>query len=122
MVGSEAARGGHAVDMGMKLEALIPGMEHAEEADLRAQVARIASDLQQGGGTCLEQQVVDHALVLKRESSEFTGQGEDQVHVASGQQFPLACLEPAHASVGLAARTMPVATRVIGDGRGVAAA
>src|ERR1019366_4685303 len=59
VVGSEAASGGHAVDMGMKLEALVPGMEHAEEADLRAQVAGIASELQQGCGTCLEQQVVD---------------------------------------------------------------
>jgi hypothetical protein len=47
MVRSEAARGGHAVDVGMMLEPLVPGMEHAEEADLRAEVAGIASDLQQ---------------------------------------------------------------------------
>jgi hypothetical protein len=30
VVGSEAARGGNAVDMGMMLESLVPGMEHAE--------------------------------------------------------------------------------------------
>jgi hypothetical protein len=30
----------------MMLEPLVPGMEHAEEADLRAEVAGIASDLQ----------------------------------------------------------------------------
>jgi hypothetical protein len=34
-------------------------------------VAGIASELQQGCGTCLEQQVVDHALVLKSEGGEF---------------------------------------------------
>ena len=56
MVGSEAARGGHAVNVRMKLEALVPGMEHAEEADLRTQVAGIASELQQGCGTCLVMQ------------------------------------------------------------------
>ena len=117
VVGCEAAGCGHAVDVGMKLEPLVPGMEHAEEADLRAEVAGIASDLQQGCGAGLEEQVVDHALVLEREWSEFARQGEHKVHVAGGQQFLLACLQPAHASVRLASRTMPVATRVIRDGR-----
>ena len=50
VVGSEAARGGHAVDMGMMLQPLVPGMEHAEEADLGAEVPGIASDLEQGRG------------------------------------------------------------------------
>jgi hypothetical protein len=121
VVGSEAASGGHAVDMGMKLEPLVPGMEHAEEADLSAQVAGIASDLQQGSGAGLNEQAVDHALVLECERSEFTRQREDEVHVAGGQLFLFACLEPAHTSVRLASGAMPVATRVIGDGRGVAA-
>ena len=47
VVRSETAGGQHAVDMGMMLQSLVPGMEHAEEADLRSQVARIAGDLQQ---------------------------------------------------------------------------
>ena len=76
VVGSEASCGSHTVDMGMKLEALFPTIEHAEEADLRTQVAGIASELQQGCSTCLKQQVVNHVLVLKREGREFTGQGE----------------------------------------------
>jgi hypothetical protein len=112
VVGSEAARGGHAVDVGMMLEPLVPGMEHAEEADLRAEVAGIASDLQQGCGTGLEEQVVDDALVLEREWSEFPWQGEDEVHIAGGQQLPFACLEPAETSVRLASGTVPVAARV----------
>src|ERR1700750_2874230 len=105
----------------MMLEPLVPGMEHAEEADLCAEVARIASDLKQGGGTGLEEQVVDHALVLKGEGSKFTWQGEDEVHVAGRQQFPLARLQPAETRVRLASRAMPVAARVIGDGRRMSA-
>ena len=46
MIRSETAGGEHAVDMGMMLQSLIPGMEHAEEADLGAEVAGIAGDLQ----------------------------------------------------------------------------
>jgi hypothetical protein len=34
VVRSEAAGGKHAVDMGMMLQSLVPGMEHAEETDL----------------------------------------------------------------------------------------
>jgi hypothetical protein len=96
-------------------------MEHAEEADLRAEVAGITSDLKQGCGTGLEEQVVDHALVLERKGSQFTWQREDEMHVACGQQFPLARLQPARTRVHLASRTMPVAARVIGDGRRMSA-
>jgi hypothetical protein len=35
MIRSEAAGGDHAVDMRMMLQSLVPGMEHAEETDLR---------------------------------------------------------------------------------------
>src|ERR1035438_4066464 len=121
MVWSQAAGGGDTVDVGMMLELLVPGVEHAEEADLRAQVAGIASDLQQGGGAGLKEQAVEDALVLEREGSEFTRQGEDEVHVAAGRQFLFACLEPAETRVRLASGTVPVATRVIGDGGGMSA-
>jgi hypothetical protein len=47
MIWSQAAGGNDAVDMRMKLQALIPTVEHAEETDLGAKVSRIASDLQQ---------------------------------------------------------------------------
>lgn len=84
-------------------------------------MAGIASDLKQGRGTGLEEQAVDHALVLKGEGSEFTRQGEDEVNVAGGQQFLFARLEPAETRVRLASGTVPVATRVIGDGRRISA-
>src|SRR5258708_26067117 len=121
VIGSEAAGGGHAVDMGMMLQPLVPGMEHAEEADLCTEVAGIASDLEQGRGAGLEEQVVGHALVLEGEGCKFTWQGEDEVHVAGGQQFLFARLQPAQTRVRLASWAMPVAARVIGDGRRMSA-
>jgi hypothetical protein len=46
VVRCKAACGDHTVDMGMMLQPLIPGMKHAEEADLGSEVSRIAGDLQ----------------------------------------------------------------------------
>src|ERR1019366_1454272 len=98
---SETAGGQHAVDMGMMLQSLIPGMEHAEEANLRAEVTRIAGDLQQSCSAGVKQQVVDQPFILQCERSEFPWQGEDDVHVAGGQQLTLPRLEPAQAGVAL---------------------
>ncbi len=60
----EAAGGNYAVDMGMKLQALVPAVEHAEETDLRSKMPGIASDLKQGLSAGVKEQVVDEPLVL----------------------------------------------------------
>ena len=65
MVRSETACGQHAVDIGMMLQSLVPGMEHAEETDLRAEVTRIASDLQQSCSAGAKQQVIDQPFILQ---------------------------------------------------------
>ena len=65
-VRSEAAGGEHAVDMRMMLQSLVPGMEHAEEADLCTEVTGIASDLQQGCSAGVKQQVVDQHVYSAR--------------------------------------------------------
>src|ERR1039458_2247081 len=59
--------GQYAVDMGMKLQALVPAVEHAEEAYLGPKMPGIASDLQQGFGAGMKQQVVNQPLVLQCE-------------------------------------------------------
>ena len=115
MIRGEAASGNDAVDMGMKLQALIPAMEHAEEADLGTEMPWIAGDFKQGLGAGVEEQVVDEPLVLQCERSQFARQSEDGMDVASGQQFPFARLEPASARVALAPWAMPVSARVVGD-------
>src|SRR5271169_863208 len=82
VIGSETAGGQHAVDMGMMLQSLVPGMEHAEETDLGSQVAWIAGDLQQSCSTGVKQQVIDQLFILQCERSQFPRQREDNVHIA----------------------------------------
>ena len=64
MVLSEAAGCNDAVDVRMKLQALIPAMEHAEEADFGTEMPWITSDFKQCLSAGMEQQVVDQPLVL----------------------------------------------------------
>ena len=116
VIRSEAAGGNYAVDMGMKLQALIPAVEHAEETDLGSKMPGIAGDLKQGLGAGVKEQVVDEPLVLQRERGQFPRQSEDGMHIASGQQFPFTRLEPAQARVALAPWAMPVSARVVRDG------
>jgi hypothetical protein len=52
------------MDMRMVFELLIPTMQHAEEADVRTEMPRIACDLEQCLCADTEQQVVHHAFVL----------------------------------------------------------
>jgi hypothetical protein len=89
---------------------------HTEEANLGSKVAGIASDLQQSCSAGVKQQVVDQTFILQCQRSQFPGQGEDDVHVAGGQQLPFPRLKPALAGVALASGAMPVATRVVRDG------
>jgi len=117
VIWSEAAGGEHAVDMRMMLQSLVPSMEHAEEADLRTEVTWIASDLQQSCSAGVKQQVIDQPFILQCERSEFPWQGEDDVHVAGGQQLAFPRLEPAPAGVALTLGAVPVSARVVRDGR-----
>jgi len=64
VIWSETAGGDHAVDMWMKLQALVPAMEHAEETDLGSKMPWIAGDLKQGLSAGVKEQVVDEPLVL----------------------------------------------------------
>ena len=61
----DATTGNEAVHMRVVHQVLPPGVQHGQEADLRAQMLRIGGD----GAQCLrrrpEQDVVDHGLVLE---------------------------------------------------------
>jgi hypothetical protein len=100
----------------MMLQSLIPGMKHAEEADLGTEMTRVASDLQKGFGAGVKQQVIDQPFVLQRKWGQFSRQREDNVDIASGEQFAFPRLEPAQAGVALAPWAMPVTARVVRDG------
>src|ERR1019366_5107584 len=102
--------------MGMMLEVLSPGMQYAEQADVGSQVLGVASNIEHGGGTGAEEQVVEQPLVLQHQGRHLMGQREDDVEVRHGQQLSGARGQPSGACVALALGTVPVAARVIGDG------
>jgi len=116
MVWGKAAGRYDAVNVRMMLQLLIPGVEHAEEADFGPEMTGIAGHFEQRFRTGSEQQIIDHLLVLQGQRSHFVGQREDHMRIACGQEFAPSGGEPAVACACLALRAVPVATRVEGDG------
>ena len=96
------------MNMRMMLQVLIPGMQHAEEADVCAEVPLVASYRQQRLGAGPKQQTVDLALVLQGQRRQLARQREHHVRIRDRQQFLSARFQPAVARIGLALRTMPV--------------
>ncbi len=84
VIGGQATGWEYAMDMGMKLELLIPGVQYAEETDLGAQMLRIEGHFEQSLGAGVEQEIVDHLLVLQSERRQFTRQSENDMHVRGG--------------------------------------
>ena len=97
------------MDMGMMLEVLSPGMEHAEESYVGSQVLRIASQLEHGRGAGVVEQVVEQPLVLEDKGGQFVRQSEDDVEVRDRQQFGRARRQPFCARVALALGAVPIA-------------
>ena len=106
---SQAAGGNNVVDMGMMLEVLSPGVEHAEESDIRSHVLWVASQFEHRRGAGAIEQIIEQPLVLQCESGEFMRQREDDVEVWDGQQFSRASRQPFCACVPLALGAVPVA-------------
>ena len=97
-----------------------PRVQHRREADLRAETLRVGGDHQQGLRRRLEQEIVDHGLVLIRDGADARRQREHDVEVGHLQQLGLARLHPLAGLAALALRTMAIAAAVVGNG-GVAA-
>ena len=60
-----------------------PGVEHGGDADLGAQMLGVGRDRERRLGRCLEQQIVDHGLVLVGDVGDRRRQREDDVEVAA---------------------------------------
>ena len=95
--------------MRVQFQFLVPGVEHAEEADLCAEMLGVASDFQECFGAGLEQYAVNHFLVLQGDRRQFVRQRKNDVHIGRRQQFPAARIEPSISRVGLTLRTVPIA-------------
>src|SRR5258708_16807741 len=102
--------------MRMKLELLVPGMEHAEEADLSPEMSGVASDFEKRFRAGTKQQTIDHFFVLQSQRSQLRRQREDDVDVGRGQQFAASRRDPAFARPGLTLRAMAIRATVIRDG------
>src|SRR5215469_17007139 len=109
-----AARHDH-VDVRMVGECRAPGVENREDADAGAEVLGIGRDGDQGLGGSLEQDVVDHRLVVVGDVGDLGRQRKHDVEVRYRQQLGLTCGEPLPRSGSLAFGAMAVTTGVIGD-------
>jgi hypothetical protein len=93
----------------MRLQSLPPGVQDAQEADLRTEVFRIGGDFQQCCGTGVEQELEQDFLVLPDERNQRVWHAEDQVVIVDRLQLLLACGQPLVTSVGLALWAMAIA-------------
>ena len=75
------------MDVGMMLEVLPSGVEHAETADVGSEVLGIASHFEHRCGAGAEEQIVEQPLVPECKCGEFMRQREDDVKVRHGQQL-----------------------------------
>ena len=73
VIEGKATGGNDAMDMGMKLDFLIPGVQHTEEADLGAEMLGITSHFEQCLGTGLEQEMVQDLFVVQGERRQLMG-------------------------------------------------
>ena len=101
----ESPAGHDAVNVGMRLQRLPPGMQDAQESDLRAEVFRSGGDFQQGRCAGVEQELEEHFLVLPDEGNQRMWHAEDQVVIVGRKQLLPAGGQPLVTSVGLALTT-----------------
>src|SRR5467141_3824984 len=97
-----------------------PGVQYRRDADAGSEVLRVGRDGEHRLRRGLEQQIVDHRLVLVGDVANRRRQREDDVEVGNREQLGLARRHPLARRRALALRAVPVAAAVVGD-RGVGA-
>ena len=92
MVWGQTAAGNDAVQVGMKVKVLTPGMEHREEAGLHAETFGVAGNGEQSFGGGAEEEAVDGLLVEEGDGGDRLGECEDHMEVLGRQQLGAALL------------------------------
>ena len=103
-----------AVDVPKMAQILAPGVQHADHADLSAQMLGIGGSHPQSFGRGLEQDRIDRRLVMESDLGDLRRHGEDHVEVWDRQQLGLTLGQPLGASQSLTFGTMAVAAGIIG--------
>jgi len=121
VVRRQATSGDDAMDVGMMLQLLVPGVQDTEKADLGAEMLGVGSDSKQCLGAAAEQQRVDHGFVLQGQRCQLVRQREDDMRIGCSEQLSASRSQPAVARLALTLWAMPVAAGIIGDGTMAAA-
>jgi hypothetical protein len=99
----------------MMEQILPPGMEHRNHSCLSAKMLWISTDGAHRLRGRLEQDIVDHRLVLQGNRGDLRRHGEHNVEVRDRKQFRLPVEEPLGPSQALAFWAVSVSARVVGD-------
>ena len=83
-------------------------MEHGEETDLRSEMLGIGRDGSQRFRRGLEEDAVDHLLVLVGDRGDLCRHGKDHVKIRNLQKFGLAVLDPLRPGQRLAFGAMSI--------------
>jgi len=112
----ERAAGGHdTMNVRVKIELLAPTVQYAEKTNLRTEVL-VARDFEKGFRAGAKQEVVEDLFILQHERSQATGQGEDHMEIARGEQFSLTRRDPPFACGRLTLWAVPISAAIEGDG------
>ena len=103
------------MDMRVMVEVLSPGVENRGQADVGAEVLRIAGDRGQRLGRGREQQAVHRHFILVGDGADDRRQREHDVEVGDRQQLGFARCQPVLSGPPLTLWTMAIAARIISD-------
>ena len=115
-VSRQAAARHNAVNVGMPLQGLSPGVQDTQEADLGSEMLGIDRDLEKRFRAGLEEEPEEDLFVLPDHRNQRMRHAENQMVVIHGQQFPLPRRQPLLTDVGLTFRTVTISAGVVGDG------
>ena len=110
VIGGQTARRHDAMHVGMADQRLAPGVEDAEDADLRAQVTRVGGHLASRRRTRLQQPGVQARGVAIAQWQERMRQREDDRDVRHVEELTFPGGEPSGARLRLTRRTVAIAT------------
>jgi len=106
-----------AVDMGMMMQVLSPGVQDGHQPDLGAEMPGIGSDDAQRLGGDGEQDAIDHGLIVESDLCDRRRHREDDVEVRHRQQLGLSVGQPFSTRQPLALRAVSVAAGIVGDAK-----
>jgi hypothetical protein len=109
------------MQMGMKVEVLVPGVKDRREADLGPQAVIVPGKLPEGAGSGCEEEIEDEFFVAQGQGVEFVGQGYHQVKVVSWQESLSTFFQPLCLLEALALGAVAIAAGVIRDSKVTAA-